>query len=122
MEREYKVNIKEIMGTCDTDLFKKMLNNGDITSYKVKDKVNDTIKITGYVYAEVVTKDKTFNIGYYATDKGFYSTGSEVFLKSVKDYITDCDKFIIMQISTKRGTTFKASPVLDYDLLNNDTI
>ena len=115
-DKKYNVTIKEIKGTCDSNLFKKMLTNGDITSYKVKDCVGDIIKITGYAYAEIETNDKKFNIGYYATDKGFYSTGSEVFLNSVKDYFNECEKYIIMEVRTKKGNTYKASPVLDFKI------
>lgn len=114
MKRDYNVNILESMGTCDSELFKKMINRGDITSYKIKDKVGDTIEISGYAFAEITTSEKTFKIGYYATNNGFYSTGSEVFLESVKDYIDDCKKFTIMEVRTKRGTTYKASPVLEF--------
>ena len=43
-----------------------------------------------------------------------FSTGSQVFLDSVKNYFGDneVDYFSIVQIKTKKGTTFKASPIL----------
>ena len=114
MERKCTTNIIEVKGTCDSELFKKMVNRGDITSYKVKDKIGDTIEISGYAFVEVTTPEKVFTLGYYATDKGFYSTGSEVFFNSVKDYFNECKKFTIMETKTKKGTTYKASPVLEF--------
>ena len=118
MEKKSKTNIIEVKGTCNSELFKKMVERGDITSYKVKDRIGDTIIINGYAFVEVVTPEKSFNMGYYSTDKGFYSTGSEVFLESVKDYFNECNKFTIMELKTKKGITYKASPVLDF--LNNE--
>lgn len=51
-------------------------------------------------------------MGYYATTKGIISTGSEVFKKSVEDYFGEVDNFVITEVKTKKGKTYKVSPLL----------
>ena len=113
MNEKYEVEIKEKYGSCASELFEKIAKNGDITATKVKDIVGKDIEITGYAICEIKTKEKTFTIVYYATEGyGFISSGSEVFLKSVKMYIEDTNAFNIKEVKTSKGTTYKAVPVL----------
>lgn len=111
---KYEVTIKESKGTCDTALFKKMAKNGDITAVSIKEIINKVVNITGYASCHISTENNDFDINYFATDEGMFSTGSQVFLDSVKNYFGDneVDYFSIVQIKTKKGTTFKASPIL----------
>ena len=109
----FKVTIHSTTGACDTNLFKKMCERGDLNSVRVKDAVGDVIKVTGIADVTIECNgEEPFDIHYYATDNGIYSSGSELFYESVTDYIDECNTFKIITIKTKRGTAFKASPIL----------
>lgn len=109
----FKVTIHSTTGACDTGLFKKMCERGDLNSVRVKDAVGDIIKVTGLADVTIECNgEEPFDIHYYATDNGIYSSGSELFYESVSDYIDECNTFKIISIKTKRGTAFKASPIL----------
>lgn len=116
-KRKFDVTIDECGGTCDSELFKKMAKRGDITAEKIQSFIGEVVEITGYALCNISTNDKDFNIDYYATNKGFISTGSEVFRNSVLDYLKDTSLFKIVEVKTKKGKTYKASPVL----VNNET-
>lgn len=119
-KKKYEVTIKEAYGSCDSNLFKKMAQKGDITSVKVQDMVGKVVNITGYAICHITTSEKEFDMGYYATDDGIISTGSEVFADSVSDYMGDVELFKIVSLKTKKGTTYKVSPILteDNDMLD----
>ena len=111
--KKFNVTINSVEGTCDTPLFKKMCERGDLNALRVKDAVGDVIKITGLADVTIECNgEEPFDIHYYATDNGIYSSGSELFYESVTDYIDECNTFKIISIKTKRGTAFKASPIL----------
>ena len=109
----FKITIHSTEGTRDTSLFKKMCERGDLNSMRVKDCVGDVIRITGFADVTIECNgEEPFDIHYYATDNGIYSSGSELFYESVTDYIGECNTFKIISVKTKRGTAFKASPIL----------
>lgn len=116
-EKKYEVTIKEVKGSCDSSLFKKMVQNGDITAEKISDVVGKIVKIDGYADCHIVAGDKDFDITYYATSDGLISSGSEVFKKSVTNYMDEDVMCKIMKVKTNKGTTFKVSPIL----VNGDT-
>lgn len=112
--KKYSVEVLEVTGSMNTSLFKKMAEKGDITSTKIEEVVGSTIKITGYAWCKITADDNTFNMGYYATDTlGIISTGSEIFKASVEDYIGEAEKFNIVRVKTKKGSTYKLSPVFE---------
>lgn len=113
--KKYEVKILESVGSCDSSLFKKMAQNGDITSEKITDCVNKIVKITGYAICHIVAGDKEFDINYFATNEGLISSGSEVFKESVKNYIDEDVMLKIVKIKTNKGTTFKVAPILVND-------
>lgn len=110
MKREVK--IIETEGSCKNALFEKMVLKGDIVAEKVVDMINQKIKLTGYAVAEITTDEKTFKIMYYAHENGFISSGSEFLLESVKDYIKESNEFIVKEIKTKKGKTYKVVPCM----------
>ena len=112
VNRIYEVTVKKKVGTCDTPLFEKMAKKGDITSVRVKDSVGAVVRITGYADCHIKTNEKEFDITYYATDSGMLSSGSDVFHDSVVDYMGEVDSFAIAEIKTRKGTTYKAVPIL----------
>lgn len=109
--RKYELTIKEATGSCDTDLFKKMAKKGDISASKIEEFVGKVVRISGWANAHIETDDKEFDITYYATDDGYFSTGSKYFNDSLEDYLEDTDTFKILKIKTKKGHTYKASPI-----------
>ena len=110
--KSYSVEITEAKGACESEVFKKMAKNGDITSEKVTENIGKVITLTGYAVCHITTADKEFDMGYYSTTEGILSTGSEVFKKSVEEYYGDIDTFKIVSVRTKKGSTYKVAPVL----------
>lgn len=116
--RTYEVEVKKSTGSCDTSIFKKMAVNGDITSIKIEEAINSIVSITGIAECHVKTNDKEFDINYFATKElGFISTGSNIFLESVLDYLGEVEFIKIQKIKTKNGITYKAVPILSEDEL-----
>ena len=114
--KKYSVDIMETYGSMENSVFKKMAERGDITSTKIEDKVGSTVKITGYAICHIETENKSFNMVYYSTDNGIISSGSEIFLESVKAYMEDkVERFNIVKIKTTKGSTYKVSPVLEME-------
>ena len=109
--KKYELTIENATGSCDTDLFKKMAKKGDIRASKIDDFVGKVVKITGTAKATIKTDDKEFSLIYYATDDGYFSSGSEWFLESYNDYSDDTDTFKILKVPTRKGHTYKASPI-----------
>lgn len=111
-ERKYVVTINEAKGTCNSNIFKKMAERGDITSESVKEHVGDTVKVDGCASCHIETSEKEFDVLYMSTNIGFIHTGSAIFIESFDDYYGDVDTFRISSIKTKNGTAYKAVPVL----------
>ena len=107
----FKVTIKNATGICDTELFRKVCERGDLNALRIKDHIGDIIHVNGTCDTTIQNNNEVFDITYYACDEGVYSTGSTVFNESVTDYIEDINTFRITSIKTKRGISFKASPV-----------
>ena len=112
----FKVNIKATTGICDTELFRKVCEHGDLNALRVKEHIGDIIHINGTCDVTIQNNDEVFDITYYACDEGVYSTGSKIFKDSVTDYLGDINVFRITSISTRKGTSFKASPVFSESL------
>ena len=110
--KKYNVEIVEAKGACDSEIFKKMASRGDIQADKVADNIDKVIRLTGYAVCHVTTSEKEFDMNYYSTDTGMLASGSQFFKESVEDYYGDIDTFKIVSIKTKKGTTYKVTPVL----------
>ena len=111
--KKYELTINETTGSCNTELFKKMAKKGDISASKIENFVDKVVRITGTADAHIATDDKEFDITYYATDDGYFSTGSKYFNESLNDYLKDTDTFKILKIKTSKGYTYKAVPIID---------
>ena len=112
-KKKIEVTINNTWGACKNPLFEKMAKKCDITSDRVKDICGTVVKINGYAHATIKTEDNEFDIHYYSTDNGIISTGSDVFHDSVIDYIDEIDTFVIKSVKTRKGTTYKAVPLLN---------
>lgn len=116
----YNVVIKEAKGDCDSDLFKKIARNGDVNAVGVKELIGKVIKIKGYANVEITAGDKNFSTTYYAVEDGYFQSGSEVLLNSIKNYLEDTDTFKIVEVKTKKGTTYKATPIVTKEETTDD--
>lgn len=112
MKGSFKIELKDAVGTCDSEIFRKMVEKGDVTSTPIKEVIGEVVKIDGYALCHIETDKKSFDMGYFATDKGIISTGSKVFYDSVVDYFNDIKVFKIVDIKTSNGQTFKVTPIL----------
>lgn len=110
--KNYTVEIIEAKGACDTALFKKMASAGDITSSRINDMIDKIVKINGYALCHITAGEKDFDINYYSTNEGIISSGSEVFKNSVLNYIDEDVYVRICKLKTKKGVTYKVSPIL----------
>ena len=114
MAKKYEVEILEKVGSCDNGLFEKMAKRGDITSRKLAEVVGCKVQINGYAMCKIITDEKEFVVGYYDTEEyGLVSSGSQIFNESVKEYLTDTNRFTLAEVKTKKGKTYKAVPVLN---------
>ena len=115
MAKKFDVEIIDAKGTCDNEKIQAVLKAGDLTSSSVKEHISEIVKITGFMHAKITTEQKEFENVYYATDKGFYSSGSMVLKDSVEKYFNVFDKLQIVEVKVKNnsGVTYKVSPVLD---------
>lgn len=109
---KYEVNVIEKKGACDSETFEKIVKNGDIQAEKVSDNIGKVVKITGYALCHITAGDKEFDMNYYSTDEGFLSSGSVIFKDSVIEYFGEVSNFKIVSIKTKKGTTYKVTPIL----------
>lgn len=111
---KYEVQILEKKGTMAKPLFEKMAKNGDVNPIKITEILNSVVRITGYAVCQITTDDKEFTMNYFDTEEfGAISSGSEIFLNSVKDYFGEVDKVRISEVKTKKGKTYKATPILN---------
>ena len=114
----YEVKILKKEGSMNNSLFEDMAKNGDITSIKVTEAINQVVTIKGYAECEIKTDDKDFTMNYYDTEEhGILSSGSNIFHESVTRYFGKVDKVRITSIKTKKGSTYKAVP----ELTNKET-
>ena len=63
-------------------------------------------------FAVSTAGEKDFDINYYSTNEGIISSGSEVFKNSVLNYIDEDVYVKICKLKTKKGITYKVSPIL----------
>lgn len=112
--KNYEVKILEAEGTCDSELFRMMAEEGDLNSTRIKELLGTQVEITGYAIVNIITDEKDFVITYIDTDEyDLVSAGSEIFKESlIKYYSKGIRRFALKEIKTKKGMTYKATPVL----------
>lgn len=112
-ELNYDVQVLTKEGSCKEELFSIMAENGDLTSQKLTEVINEVVTIIGYAKCKITVDSGEFELYYYDTkEKGLISSGSEIFAQSVQTYYGKVDKVRITEIKTKKGKTYKAVPVL----------
>lgn len=114
--KKYEVTIlREPTGALDNDIFRIMVSKGDITSTPITELVNKRLTINGTCSVHVVTDEKEFNIEYYNTiEKGIVHCGCDtLFTESYSDYSEYTDSFIVKKVQCKKGSSYKAVPVME---------
>lgn len=111
MSKKYEVTIEMAKGTCEKALFQKLAKNGDVVSEPISNQVGKILTITGMAKVHIETENKSFDNYYYACDDGYYASGSEYFKESVETYLDDTNVFKVVKVNTKKGHTYKASPI-----------
>lgn len=113
VEKNFEITLHSAEGTCDTALFKKMIDKADVTSTPVKDLVGKVFTPTGSAYVHIKTKDNEFNRQLIDTKEyGIIHTSSDVFADGFADYREECDSMRIVGVKAKLGTCYKCVPVI----------
>lgn len=113
VEKNFEITLHSAEGTCDTALFKKMIDKADVTSIPVKDLVGKVFTPTGSAYVHIKTKDNEFNRQLIDTKEyGVIHTSSDVFADGFADYRGECDSMRIVGVKAKLGTCYKCVPVI----------
>lgn len=113
VEKNFEITLISSEGTCDTALFKKMINKADVTSTPVKDLVGKVFTPTGSAAVHIKTDDKEFDRLLIDTKEyGVIHTSSEVFEDGFDDYREECDSMRIVAVKAKLGTCYKCVPVI----------
>ena len=112
-EKKFEITLNSAEGTCDTALFKKMINKADVTSTPVKDLVGKVFTPTGSADVHIKTADKEFDRFLIDTKEyGVIHTSSEVFEDGFADYREECNSMRIVGVKAKLGTCYKCVPVI----------
>ena len=111
--KNFEITLNSAEGTCDTTLFKKMINKADVTSTPITELVGKVFTPTGSAEVHVKTTDKEFDRLLIDTKEyGIIHTSSSVFEDGFSDYRGECDSMRIVGVKAKLGTCYKCVPVI----------
>ena len=111
--KNFEITLNSAEGTCDTALFKKMINKADVTSTPITELVGKVFTPTGSAEVHVKTTDKEFDRLLIDTKEyGIIHTSSSVFEDGFSDYRGECDCMRIVGVKAKLGTCYKCVPVI----------
>ena len=111
--KNFEITLINAEGTCDTALFKKMINKADVTSTPITKLVGNTFTPTGSANVHIKTTEKEFERLLIDTKEyGIIHTSSSVFEDGFADYRGECDKMRIVGVKAKLGTCYKCVPVI----------
>ena len=111
--KNFEITLNKAEGTCDTSLFKKMINKADVTSTPITELVGKVFTPTGSAEVHVKTTDKEFDRLLIDTKEyGIIHTSSSVFEDGFSDYRGECDSMRIVGVKAKLGTCYKCVPVI----------
>ena len=111
--KNFEIIVNSAEGTCDTPLFKKMINKADVTSTPITKLVGNTFTPTGSANVHIKTTEKEFDRLLIDTKEyGIIHTSSSVFEDGFDDYRGECDKMRIVGVKAKLGTCYKCVPVI----------
>ena len=111
--KNFEITLINAEGTCDTSLFKKMINKADVTSTPINKLVGNTFTPTGSANVHIKTTEKEFDRLLIDTKEyGIIHTSSSVFEDGFSDYRGECDSMRIVGVKAKLGTCYKCVPVI----------
>ena len=111
--KNFEITLINAEGTCDTALFKKMINKADVTSTPITKLVGNTFTPTGSANVHIKTAEKEFDRLLIDTKEyGIIHTSSKVFEDGFSDYSGECDKMRVVGVKAKLGTCYKCVPVI----------
>ena len=111
--KNFEITLINAEGTCDTTLFKKMINKADVTSTPITQLVGKVFSPTGSANVRVKTTNKEFDRLLIDTKEyGIIHTSSSVFEDGFADYRGECDSMRIVGVKAKLGTCYKCVPVI----------
>ena len=111
--KNFEITLNSAEGTCNTPLFKKMINKADVTSTPITELVGKVFTPTGSAEVHVKTTDKEFDRLLIDTKEfGIIHTSSSVFEDGFADYRGECDSMRIVGVKAKLGTCYKCVPVI----------
>ena len=111
--KNFEITLINAEGTCDTSLFKKMINKADVTSTPITKLVGNTFTPTGSANVHIKTTEKEFDRLLIDTrEYGIIHTSSTVFQEGFSDYRGECDKMRIVGVKAKLGTCYKCVAVI----------
>ena len=111
--KNFEITLINAEGTCDTTLFKKMINKADVASTSITKLVGNTFTPTGSANVHIKTTEKEFDRLLIDTKEyGIIHTSSSVFEDGFADYRGECDKMRIVGVKAKLGTCYKCVPVI----------
>ena len=111
--KNFEITLINAEGTCDTTLFKKMINKADVTSTPITKLVGNIFTPTGSANVHVKTTEKEFDRLLIDTrEYGIIHTSSSVFEEGFSDYRGECDKMRVVGVKAKLGTCYKCVPVI----------
>ena len=111
--KNFEITLISAEGTCNTPLFKKMINKADVTSTPITELVGKVFTPTGSAEVHVKTTDKEFDRLLIDTKEyGIIHTSSSVFEDGFTDYRGECDSMRIVGVKAKLGTCYKCVPVI----------
>ena len=114
--KNFEITLINAEGTCDTALFKKMINKADVTSTPITKLVGNTFTPTGSANVHIKTTEKEFDRLLIDTKEyGIIHTSSSVFEDGFSDYRGECDTMRIVGVKAKLGTCYKCVPVITVD-------
>ena len=109
----FEITLINAEGTCDTTLFKKMINKADVTSTPITKLVGNIFTPTGSANVHIKTPEKEFDRLLIDTrEYGIIHTSSSVFEEGFSDYRGECDKMRVVGVKAKLGTCYKCVPVI----------
>ena len=111
--KNFEITLINAEGTCDTTLFKKMINKADVTSTPITKLVGNIFTPTGSANVHIKTTEKEFDRLLIDTrEYGIIHTSSSVFEEGFSDYRGECDKMRVVGVKAKLGTCYKCVPVI----------
>lgn len=111
--KNFEITLINAEGTCDTPLFKKMINKADVTSTPITQLVGKVFTPTGSASVHIKTSEKEFERLLIDTKEyGIIHTSSAVFEDGFEDYRGECDSMRIVCVKAKLGTCYKCVPVI----------